>query len=547
MHHDEARRYRRSLQGTCGALALFMLVLFDGKVGYSQPKQTSPEPPRAVFPSPADSVANHVMLSPGTFNPPAIERKLPAVQLGPDSIVSNTVTSNKQAPVQFQPFPMVDPQTGKPVLPDTIITLPDGRKFKAGEYYASLNAIEQNFTKLGYSLRTMPKQLQLQETKTDRQLLQQQLAQVKPSTPQRLPAATLTQRFGSTLTTSTGQRVLPASELTSQTIAAVRADRNKTVEVVNNELRLMSAPSPASSSVRGQASNDLTPAGNLANAGLYAEGLAQPRTFHREQPWNWSVGSPGSFQAFLTGKFVSDGKAYPMAAPGDVALRKSNTEFGLRSEARAGGAILGRSFDLVNATAAFHAPANASKRLNAKLNISVLGAMVYNFNESADQTWTKENVLAHGLRVGVPFGLPLGPVWLGGEVGVKGSAGLRYGISMNRAGVGGNVSPFVSAAAYGEGGVNAIAAGGGVGVAMTFVNASLNLYANARLGWFIKFILMDEIYCDYELTMLAGRIYAFAYVYLPFLGRKQWEHNFWNWGGLKASNVLIDDKKFIAF
>src|SRR4030095_7540163 len=66
-----------------------------------------------------------------------IERKLPRVD-----IPANTIEIRKQAPLSYKPFPIVEPGTGQPIPPDTILTLPDGKKVKAEEYYAELNKIE---------------------------------------------------------------------------------------------------------------------------------------------------------------------------------------------------------------------------------------------------------------------------------------------------------------------------------------------------------------------------------------------------------------------
>lgn len=56
-------------------------------------------------------------------------------------------------PIQFEPFPMVDPSTGKPVTPDTVLVLPDGTKVTAREFYAGLNALEKSLNALGYSFK----------------------------------------------------------------------------------------------------------------------------------------------------------------------------------------------------------------------------------------------------------------------------------------------------------------------------------------------------------------------------------------------------------
>jgi hypothetical protein len=58
-----------------------------------------------------------------------------------------------RTPIQFTPFEMVDPNTGKPVNANDIIEV-GGVKMTAGEFYRRLNETEQWLNAHGYSLRT---------------------------------------------------------------------------------------------------------------------------------------------------------------------------------------------------------------------------------------------------------------------------------------------------------------------------------------------------------------------------------------------------------
>lgn len=58
-----------------------------------------------------------------------------------------------RTPIKFTPFEMIDPATGKPVKPETLIEV-NGVKVKAGDYYRQLNTMEQWLNDHGYSLRT---------------------------------------------------------------------------------------------------------------------------------------------------------------------------------------------------------------------------------------------------------------------------------------------------------------------------------------------------------------------------------------------------------
>jgi hypothetical protein len=151
----------------------------------------------------------------------------------------------------------------------------------------------------------------------------------------------------------------------------------------------------------------------------------------------------------------------------------------------------------------------------------------------------------------VPFGVLIPPFWLSGEIGAHGEAGLRYQISMNRCGVFGDVHPFVDSNLYGEGGVSVVVGGAGVRAEMTLLNAELGLWGSAQLTWLIDWLVINKIYCDYQLEMLGGKLIGYVYVYVPKIGVSPWEkkeytHKFWGQPGFKDSGELIDDQQYIA-
>ena len=48
-------------------------------------------------------------------------------------------TASARMSLPYQAFPIQDPRTGKSIRPDELLTLGDGRKMKAEEYYAKLS------------------------------------------------------------------------------------------------------------------------------------------------------------------------------------------------------------------------------------------------------------------------------------------------------------------------------------------------------------------------------------------------------------------------
>jgi hypothetical protein len=102
--------------------------------------------------------------------------------LPPARFDQNQVTVYKRPAVPFVPFELMDPATRQKVSPDTIISLPSGKKVKAGDYYAELNRLEQSLNQLGYSFRDQPNRapterrrvIKLQENRIDPVLFKQQ-------------------------------------------------------------------------------------------------------------------------------------------------------------------------------------------------------------------------------------------------------------------------------------------------------------------------------------------------------------------------------------
>jgi hypothetical protein len=96
----------------------------------------------------------------------------------PGRLDAKLIRVHKRAPVPYKPFPVVDPKTGKAVKPDTLLTLPHGKKIKAGEYYAQLNQLEKKFNALGYSLRGAGKRVLLQDSKVSKSRLDAQAKKI---------------------------------------------------------------------------------------------------------------------------------------------------------------------------------------------------------------------------------------------------------------------------------------------------------------------------------------------------------------------------------
>jgi hypothetical protein len=87
----------------------------------------------------------------GTPTQPSDQVPTITVQEQGDTAIKLDWQLRPRPPIQFTPFDMIDPHTGKPVSPDDIIEI-NGVKITAGEYYRRLNEMERWLNAHGYSL-----------------------------------------------------------------------------------------------------------------------------------------------------------------------------------------------------------------------------------------------------------------------------------------------------------------------------------------------------------------------------------------------------------
>jgi hypothetical protein len=92
-----------------------------------------------------------------------------------------------KAPIAHVPFPMVDPQTSKPVPPTQILVGPKGEKVTAQAYWDNVNKFEKYLNDRGLSQRTAAPVTKFEQLQEDAALAQgratQLAARQKPTTP----------------------------------------------------------------------------------------------------------------------------------------------------------------------------------------------------------------------------------------------------------------------------------------------------------------------------------------------------------------------------
>lgn len=371
---------------------------------------------------------------------------------------------NARPPIPFKPFPVADLRTGQPLSSDTIITLKSGKRIKAGEFFAQLNQLEQQFNRMGYTLR-QPGVFKLQALKVDQQQLQAQKAMLRA-----LPPAT-----------GGGQTMTPVKAVFTGGVAS------KIVGV---------------------------------RPGL---GVFMPTAANMGKTWNHGFGSRDTLGASFSGEINVNG-----------------TDQGVNANAvaRASGAILGKEWDLARVTGTMNAPKAGGGTV--KVNLYVVGLGDTSFTSISGN-------VSQRVDVSEKFRFSVGPIPMSARLGIRGSAGVQYGMALKPAGLNVSLKPKVKVDAYGQGGVDVLIAEGGIGAELTLLSNSLELGVDGELisegaGTALK----ARCYGAGSLEALSGRLYAYAKVDV-WLWEDEWQWDIWNYEGFKKDYTLFNESSTLPF
>lgn len=436
-----------------------------------------------------------------------------------------TVQINRRTPLQFQPFEVRDPETGKPISPEAMLTLPDGKQVRAGEYYAELNRLEQQFSQIGYSFRQPEESVVLQETVINQAELKRQIDSVSIEHRKISPERSL---FRTTLDPSLVMRqpeVIPNLELRPGALQNLQ---------LNPKFDLGTFQQPDLGTLRQKQLR--SPVFKPINPDLIRVIPPAPKGYNKA--WNYNLGNPNTFSAYVNGKLQLQG----------------STNFSRAyAEGNAGGYMFGNQANLIRATALMNSQKSGNSTLDVRLN--VLGQSVYNFQDSRNTLLIKSDSFSRSVdRQVADLRFSLGPIPMRASFGVRGSAGIQYVAVANPAIVSAyaQVSPFVDARAYGQGGADIYIAGAGVGANLVLVRDDLDMRGRAYL--LVQNnnpYLMMQLSAYNSLEALSGNVYAYAYMYVPKFGippwkKKQWNWNIWSWTGFKTDGYLFDESYKVA-
>lgn len=422
----------------------------------------------------------------------------------------------KGAPIQFQPFEVRDPETGKPISPDTVLTLPDGKQVKAGEYYAELNRLEQQFSQLGYSFRQPEESVVLQESVIDKTELRKQVDSLS----------------------NEHRRISPERSLFKTSLDPSRIADQLQKAPVDLELRpgalqnLQVNPQFDLSIFQQKQLRSPLVKPNVVDKVALPGWWGNP-TKGYNKAWNYNLGNPNTFSAYVNGK---------------LQLQGSKTFSNAYAEGNAGGYIFNNQANLLRATAMMTSRKSGEAKVDVRLN--VIGQNVYNFQDSRNTLLIKSDSFSRTVDQPIAdLRFSLGPIPMRATFGVQGSAGIQYTVAANPAFASAyaRVNPFVDSKAYGQGGADIYVAGAGVGANLTLVRDDLDMRGQAYLGFENNNPYMMMRFSAYNtIDVLSGNAYAYAYMYVPKFGippwkKKQWNWNIWSWEGFKTDGYLFDE------
>lgn len=425
--------------------------------------------------------------------------------LANDCATTNVVENRKPA-LHFQPFPMVNPETGDRYHPNDPISIPQAsgqpKIVRAEDYFREINDTEQKLNAWGYSLRDGGAST-LSQLNTCQTLLQDQARRIDK---------------------------------------AVAAEQAKFMENDDdwmkrwNTMKDEYAKMIPSWDELYRNANDEKYQVYMPTVPVYQP--PQPKLerreikFSKEKTYSLAQGSSGSFKAELLPYYKVG--ANKVEARGEAGIHVK-------------GGMLGQ-WEGEIATLATEAISPGSGPLVVNLRASVI---------NGKKTWNKPMVETGKLRYyssvraseayEVTYRFAVGPIPMAGTVGIRGEVGFQWGIELLPLQVGAFTGPFAAVDAYAQVGADVAVGGVGVGGRLRVAEYSLMLQGNALFTYEEEPLITVNVALTSDLTLLAGDLYAYAYVeypipWPPWHDRSEWRHAFFEWNGFKKKGTLFDYK-----
>jgi hypothetical protein len=384
----------------------------------------------------------------------------------------------------FKPFEMRDPKTGKPIPPGSEITLPNGKRMTAQQYFEQLNQLEKRLNEAGYSLRDPQEKTKIQESNLNKAALQQQANAIASR-----------QKSNSGQPAPTG-------------IQEAQKDFAEQSKTAAQRLKLLQ-------SVLATPTKVIT-------------------KVHTEKPWNYSIGNPALLAAYFKAKLVLDGTkdATNVSAEADAGGSVFNyTKSLLRVAANINAPKTGPMNARLDAYVLGNSVYNLNQNVNAKWSKS--DSIYKTLDLHTPSLRLPIGPISISAKVGVQGSSGVAyfvgvdalsaTAWLLPKVNSKVYAQVAIDIGIAGAGVRGNLT-FLNYQLFLTG------------------QCSLNVEPAGKLYFFQKFFGSEQLEC------LQGNLELFAYIYYPCLDwppvcKKEYSWDLWSWNGFTRYDTLFNESK----
>ncbi|NRA63573.1 MAG: hypothetical protein HRU19_03775 [Pseudobacteriovorax sp.] len=392
--------------------------------------------------------------------------------------------ASKLKPLKENLFKLRDPQTGKAISGAKVLTLPNGKKITAAEYYKELNKQEAYLNKLGKTLRDSKEDLGVVQTvkSTKKLALNQQKLAIE----------------------STRPYVKSGLEPQLKVIRdAIKLNPNlvNIIDVIKDS-PIIFKPKPI-----GECESSDT--------------MDIRKLWDKKYGNNWFNVKPRAGYRFYASCNVIEAKAY----------------------AKVDGTAFKKGFNIVSSEIKGRAVRNSDYSI--KFDLKVVGKEIYSYDRSMANSITWGSRKGSSVSKDMKLRFFIGPIPVNIKIGVRGSAYVNYGVKLDGLSALAEIRPEASASVYAEGGIDLILVGGGVGGQFNLIVVSLpingKIEITPRSG---SLYFHASTYAGVSLKALNGKIYGYVEVVVPRWGippwkKKRYSKTFVNWSGIEFERKLF--------
>lgn len=258
------------------------------------------------------------------------------------------------------------------------------------------------------------------------------------------------------------------------------------------------------------------------------------------------LGDPEKFAVAVNTGFGLHIKQYSRCDP-----RLDPSTYSAYAHCTAKGSIIGNAFNILNADANITVPAKLTSTSSVNLVVAVAGINLVNEHNDAStfQVNMSERPAVMSIDKSLQLSVPItGPITFEGSIGVRGYAGLDYGLSVDKLNLVLRVYPNAQIAGYAEAGLGFGFGEVGVGGELTFLSMGFPL--NGGIGVVVdnedQLVIVTHYNLGYRVKELNGRLYLYADLCwpLPKVCERIAEVDMFSWDGFIQSGSFAQAINF---